>query len=259
MLLEDRVCVVSGVGPGLGRQVALGLAGQGAHVVLSARTESVLRQVASEVEGLGRKALVVPADITDKSHCQHLATTTAEQFGRIDVLVNNVFLVDNFQTFRKVDLDDWRRLVEVNLFGSLQVTQAIVPHMQHGQGASIVFLNSMVVRKPRPQEGGYSIAKGGLLIAARQLAKELGRFKIRVNSVLPGWMWGPQVKQYVEYLAEHRGVPTSEIVAEITGDIALGEIPTDEQVAGAVVFLASDLASAVTGHALDANGGEVFA
>lgn len=265
MLLEDRVCVVSGVGPGLGRQVSLALAKHGADVVLAARREEVLRSVAKEVEESGRRALVVPTDVTDAEQCEALAQTTVRKLGGVDVLVNNVFSADVYKTFRRVDLEDWRHLVDVNLFGPLQVTKAFVPHLQERQSnyeaqrTSIVFINTMAVRKPRPQEGGYTVAKGGLLSAAGVLAKELGRYRIRVNSVLPGWMWGPQVEEHVAFLASHRGVDKSEIIGEITKEIALGVIPTDEQVAGAVVFLASDLSAAVTGHALDANGGEVIA
>jgi NAD(P)-dependent dehydrogenase (short-subunit alcohol dehydrogenase family) len=263
VLLEDRVCVVAGVGPGLGRKVSLALADHGADVVLAARREEVLRNVAQEVEAAGRRALVLPTDVTDAAQCEALAATTVREFGRVDVLVNNVFAADVYKTFRRVELDDWRRLVDVNLFGPLQVTKAFIPHMQEHQSrhvaqrTSIVFVNSMAVRKPRPQEGGYAVAKAGLLSAASVLAKELGRHRIRVNSVLPGWMWGPQVEQYVDFLASHRAVDRSQIIDEITKDIALGVIPTDEQVAGCVIFLASDLSAAVTGHALDANGGEV--
>lgn len=259
MLLEGRVCVVSGAGPGLGRQVALLAARQGADVVLAARRQAVLEQVAAEVEALDRRALVVPTDITDTAQCAALVDRTMASFGRVDAVVNNAYVEDVFQTFRRVDLGEWRRLTEVNLFGPLQVTKAFVgPMIEQGHG-SIVFVNSMIVRKPMALQGGYAVSKGGLLAAARVLAKELGRFGIRVNSVLPGWMWGPQVELYVRMSAEGRGIPEDEVVAEITREIPLGAVPTDAEVAGAVVFLASDLAAAVTGQALDANGGEVFA
>lgn len=259
MLLEGRVCVVSGAGPGLGRQVALLAAAEGADVVLAARRQAVLEQVAEEVEKLGRTAVVVPTDITNAEQCAALAERTLESFGHIDALVNNAYTEDVFKTFRRVDLDDWRHISEVNVFGPLQVTKAFVPHMIEQGGGSIVFVNSMIVRKPMAQQGGYAVSKGGLLAAARVLAKELGRFHIRVNSVLPGWMWGPQVELYVRATAEQRGVAEEEVLTELTADIPLGRIPTDSDVAGAVVFLASDLAAAVTGLALDANGGEVFA
>jgi NAD(P)-dependent dehydrogenase (short-subunit alcohol dehydrogenase family) len=253
VLLEGHVCVVCGAGPGLGRQIALRAAGQGAAVALAARREETLREIASEVEEAGGRALVVPTDVTDRAQCERLAQTVVNEFDRIDSLVNNVFAADVFKTFRRADLDDWRQLVEVNLFGPLQTSQAVAGYMQRQHHGSIVFINSMVVRKPRAQEGGYTVAKGGLLTAARLLAQELGRHGIRVNSVLPGWMWGPQVEQYVTFLAEHRGTSKQEVIDEITSAIPLGTIPTDHEVAGVVVFLISDLASAVTGQAVDVN------
>ncbi len=260
MLLEDRVCVVAGVGPGLGRQVALLAARHGARVVLAARRQEVLEEVAGEIEGMGRRALVVPTDMTDAAQCRRLAETTLEKFGRGDAVVNNGYVEDVFKSFRKVDLDDWRRIVDVNLFGPLQVTQAFTPALVEQQGGSIVFVNSMIVRKqPSHPEGGYAVSKGALFTAARVLAKELARYGIRVNSVLPGWMWGPQVEAYVRWQSQRRSIPEDDVVAEITRDIPLGAIPSDAEVAGAVVFLASDLAAAVTGQAIDANGGEVFA
>ena len=258
MILEDRVCVVSGVGPGLGRQVALTAARQGAKVVIAARRREVLESVAAEIEELGRPGLVVPTDVTDKMQCEAAVTSALAEFGRIDALVNNVYAEDVFQSFRRVDLDEWRRLVEVNLFGNLQMTKAAVGPMQEAGGGTVVFVNSMVVRKPTMLQGGYAVAKGGLLTAARVLASELGRHNIRVNSVLPGWMWGPQVETFVKLSAERRGVAEDVVIEEITSAMALGSIPSDEDVAGAVVFLASPLSSGITGQTLDVNGGEVF-
>jgi NAD(P)-dependent dehydrogenase (short-subunit alcohol dehydrogenase family) len=257
-VFEGRVCIVSGVGPGLGREVVLLLAAQGADVVLGARTESVLEDVAGEVTALGRRALVVPTDVTDNAQCERLVAAAVDAYGRVDVLVNNAYVPDVFKTFEKVELDEWRRIVDVNLFGPLQVTKAVVPHMRAQGGGSIVFVNSMIVRKPMVLQGGYAVSKGALLTAAQVLAQELGRHHIRVNSVLPGWMWGPQVEAYVQFSAQRRGVPEQEIVDEITSSIPLGTVPTDDEVAQAVVFLASERAAAITGQALDVNGGEVF-
>jgi NAD(P)-dependent dehydrogenase (short-subunit alcohol dehydrogenase family) len=259
VILEGQVCVVSGVGPGLGRQVALAAARQGADVVLAARRREVLEAVAGEVEALGRRAMVVPTDVTDKARCENLAAAALAEFGKVDALVNNAYKEDVFQSFRKVDLDQWRRLAEVNLFGNLQVTQAFVGAMQEAGGGSVVFVNSMVTRKPAMLQGGYATAKGGLLVAARVLASELGRYQIRVNSVLPGWMWGPQVEGYVKMMADQRGVTEQAVIDEITAPMPLGRIATDEEVAGAVVFLASPMASGITGQALDVNSGEVLA
>ena len=258
MILEGRVCVVSGVGPGLGRQVALEAARQGADLVLAARRREVLEAVAAEVGEIGRRALVVPTDVTDRGQCEALAMATLTEYGRVDALVNNAYKEDVFQPFDQVDLDQWRRLTEVSLFGNLQVTQAFVGPLKEGGGGAVVFVNSMVTKKPSMNQGGYATAKGGLLVAARVLASELGAYNIRVNSVLPGWMWGPNVELYVKLMADQRGVDRQDIVDEITAPMALPAIPTDAEVAGTVVFLASPLAAGMTGQEVNVNGGEVF-
>jgi NAD(P)-dependent dehydrogenase (short-subunit alcohol dehydrogenase family) len=258
MLLKDKVAIVSGVGPGLGREIAVAFAREGASLVMGARTLSFLEEVAGEIEGLGARYAYVPTDITDRTQCERLAREAVEQFGRIDCLVNNAFMPDVYQLFEDVELDAWRRIMEVNLFGSLQVTKAVVPQMKRRGGGSIVFVNSMSMRKIRPTEGGYATSKGALMTAAQVLAKELGPHKIRVNSVVPGWMWGPPVQGYFAMREKAGGPSVQEQYDEVASAIPLGEIPPDEDCANAVVFFASDLSAVITGQALDVNGGEVF-
>jgi NAD(P)-dependent dehydrogenase (short-subunit alcohol dehydrogenase family) len=254
-LLEGKVAIVSGVGPGLGQAIARAMARDGAKVALAARNETYLKEVASSLDD----AIAVPTDITDPDQCRRLVEQTGEHFGGVDILANCAFRPDSLKRFEDADLAEWRELFEVNVFGTLQLTQAAVPALRARGGGAIVFVNSMVIRKTSAiPEGGYAASKGALFVAARVLAHELGHHKIRVNSVVPGWMWGPNVQMYVDYTAQKRGVSADEVKAEISKPMALGEIPTSEQVAEAVVFLASDRASAITGQALDVNGGEVF-
>lgn len=257
-LLAGRVCVVSGVGPGLGRRAAVALAAQGAQVVLAARRQSTLDDVATEIEAGGGQTLSVPTNIKDMAQCEQLMAAAAERFGGVDVVVNNAFRPDAFQAFADVDLDVWRKIVDTNLFGSLQMTKAALPYLRKSEHPSVVMVASMVARKPQPLQGGYAISKGALLAAVRVLAFELGAEGIRVNAVVPGWMWGPGVELYVQMTSEARGVPAQEVIDELTSRIALGRVPTDEEVAGSVVYLASDLSAALTGQAVDANGGELF-
>jgi NAD(P)-dependent dehydrogenase (short-subunit alcohol dehydrogenase family) len=257
MLLKDKVAVVSGVGPGLGKEIALALAREGAAVVLGARTEAQLKDVAAEIEGTGGRALWVQTNITDVEQCRRLVHTATDGFGRVDVLVNNAFRPDAFERFEDVDLDKWRRIFEVNVFGSLQLTKEVIPPMKAQGGGSIVFINSMIIRKVLPNQGGYAASKGALLTAAQVLARELGSYKIRVNSVVPGWMWGPSVEALFEMRAGE-GRSKQEQYDEIAREISLGVIPPDDDVANAVVFFASDRSALVTGQSLDVNGGEVF-
>jgi NAD(P)-dependent dehydrogenase (short-subunit alcohol dehydrogenase family) len=258
-LLSGKVCVVSGVGPGLGRQAARALAQHGADLVLAARRQSTLDEVLAEVSALGARAVAVPTDITDAEACARLMAAGVEQFGGVDVLVNNAFRFDAFEAFEDVDLARWRKIMDTNLFGSLQMTRAALPAMRARGGGSVVMVASMVTRQPQPAQGGYAISKGALLTATRVLAYELGPSNVRVNAVVPGWMAGPSVDIYVEMTSTGRGVPPQVVVDELNARVPLGRIPSDQDVAGAIVYLASDLSSAMTGQALDTNGGEIFA
>jgi NAD(P)-dependent dehydrogenase (short-subunit alcohol dehydrogenase family) len=224
---------------------------------MGARTESYLKELAAEIEGAGGRVLFSPTDITEVEQCRRLVATAIDGFGRVDALVNNAFAPDAFELFEHVDLAKWRRIFDVNVFGSLQLTQQVIEPMKAQGGGSIVFINSMVIRKILPNQGGYAASKGALMTAAQVLAKELGPHRIRVNSVVPGWMWGPNVEGWFHMRAKG-GPSVQEQYDEVAKDIPLGLIPPDGDCANAVVFFVSDLAAVVTGQALDVNGGEVF-
>ena len=258
MLLAGRVGIVSGIGPGLGRAIALALAREGADVVLAARTAPALEDVAAEVRAAGRRALAVPTDVTRPEQCRQLAEAAHDAFGRIDVLVNNAFRSGPYEPVEQASLEDWRKVFDVNLFGTLALCQAVVPFMKVQGGGSIVMINSMSMRVIEPRFGGYAASKGALLTAAQTMAKELGASGIRVNSVVPGYIWGPALERYFADLARQRGTTPEAVYAEVASRTALGRIPTSEDVAAAVVFFASDLSRAVTGQALDVNAGHYF-
>ncbi len=257
-MLEDKVAVVTGVGPGLGQATAAAFAREGAAVGLVARNEDRIREVADRITAAGGRALPLPADVTDAEQCARVVAATVEEYGGFDCLVNSAFRPDLYGPFEHVDLARWRGIFEVNLFGALQLTQAAIPHLKQAGSASVVMVGSMSMRRIRGGEGGYAASKAALYTATQVLAKELGPDGIRVNTVVPGWIWGPSVRSYVEWESERRGVAADEIVAEIEARIPLGFIPAPEDVAEAIVFLASDMSRTVTGQGLDVNGGEYF-
>jgi len=258
MLLENRIAIVSGIGPGMGRDISLAFAREGAHLVLGARTRSAVDELAAEIRGLGRRAIGVPTDIAKAEDCHRLARAAEEEFGRIDVLVNNAFRGMSFRAIEDDTMEDWRQIFDVNVFGSLELTKAVVPAMKRQGGGSIVMINSMSMRIIEPQHGGYAASKGALYIAAQTLAKELGRYKIRVNTVVPGYIWGPSLQGYFKHLAAQQGTTPETIYAGVASQTALNHIPDSEEIADAVVFFASDLSRVVTGQALDVNGGHFF-
>jgi NAD(P)-dependent dehydrogenase (short-subunit alcohol dehydrogenase family) len=242
----------------MGRDISLACAREGADIVLAARSAGKLEAVASEVEALGRRALCVPTDITDEDQCVALADAAQEKFGRLDVLVNNAFIQPPFETIEDNDMKAWHKGFEVNVFGSIQMTKAVIPHMKANGGGSVVFINSMSARRIQKEFGVYSASKSALLTAAKTLALELGEYQIRVNSVVPGYIWGDSVEWYFRFLAEQEGVSPEEKYDQVASETALHHLPTSAEIADAVVFFASDLSRVVTGQALDVNGGHWF-
>lgn len=259
MMLKDKVVIVSGIGPGLGSKLAILAIEEGAKVVLAARTGAKLDQLESDLHKQGvnsDRILKVPTDISDQDACKALAAKTIAAFGRIDVLINSAYDPGTMAAVDQVDLTEWQRPFEVNLFGSLKLSQAVIPQMRSQGCGSIVMINTMAVHKPMAFNGGYAASKAALAAASANLAMEVGKDGIRVNSVYMGWMWGYSVEQYMTEAAKQRGVDIQVLKQEVIEHIPLGRIPEDGECAKAAIFFASDYSSAVTGASLDVNGGE---
>jgi NAD(P)-dependent dehydrogenase (short-subunit alcohol dehydrogenase family) len=255
MLLRDKVVVVAGIGPGLGRSIALASAREGADVVLAARTASRLDDVAKEVTALGRRGLTVPTDLTDADAAERLAEAARDAFGRVDALVYNALAMPPIKELRHVGLDAVSASFDANVVAALRLTRLFVPALAKSNG-SVVMINSMVVRFSQRTMGPYKLAKAALLAMAQSLATELGPQGIRVNSVAPGHIWGDSLKWYFGYLAKKRGVTVEQVYNETAAPLDLGRLPEPDEIADAVVFLASPMARAITGQCLDVNCGE---
>lgn len=254
-LLAGKVVVVSGAGPGLGRSVALACASQGADVVLVARRTSRLERIAQEITAFGRRAECIVADVTDGAACAAAAAQIDELFGRLDVVVNNAFHPGDYARFDDADFDAWRDTFDVNLWGTLAFTRAMLPLLEQSDDSRIIMINTMSVQKIEEASGAYAASKAALASVTKTLARELGPKGVRVNSVHPGYIWGDAVEWYLNHLAQERGVTFDEVHAEVAGQTALGYLPPADEIAGAVVFLASPLARAVTGQSINVNAG----
>jgi NAD(P)-dependent dehydrogenase (short-subunit alcohol dehydrogenase family) len=255
MLLRDKVIVVAGVGPGLGRAVALASAREGADVVLAARTASRLDDVAKEVTALGRSGLAVPTDLNDADAAAHLADAARQAFGRVDGLVYNALAMPPIKDLGQVSLDAVTASLDGNVVAALRLIRLFTSALAESRG-SVVMIGSMVVRFSQRRMGPYKLAKAAQLAMAQSLATELGPQQIRVNSVAPGHIWGDSLKWYFGYLAGQRGVAAQQIYDETAAGIDLGRLPEPDEVADAVVFLLSSMARAITGQCLDVNCGE---
>jgi NAD(P)-dependent dehydrogenase (short-subunit alcohol dehydrogenase family) len=258
VLLQNKVAIVSGIGPGMGRDISLAFAREGARLALAARSPGKLEKALAEVRAAGAEAISVPTDITQPEDCARLVAAAEKAFGRVDVLVNNAFHQGSYVPVESADLEKWREPFEVNVLGTLRLTQQVIPLMKKQGGGSIVMINSMVIRDVLPTMADYAASKAALMAATQGLARELGPSKIRVNSVVPGYIWGPSLQWYFGDLARKRGITPQQVYDEIAANTALRHLPTSEEIAPAVVFFASDLSRVITGQSLDVNGGHVF-
>jgi NAD(P)-dependent dehydrogenase (short-subunit alcohol dehydrogenase family) len=255
MILEDKVVVISGVGPGLGRSLALAASAEGASVVCMARTASFVAEVADEVAQRGGSALAVPGDITSVEDCARVAAEVEDRFGRVDGLVNSAFTAGTIALFEDADLDDWRRVFEVNVFGTLSLIRAMLPLLRRGGGRAIINVNTMSAARPMRMQGAYGASKAALELLTRQLAVELGSSGLRVNTVYCGPMRGPNLSDAMDKWAVRRGESREAVEAAVASNMALDRIPEDAEAARVIVLLLSDHAGIVTGAALHATAG----
>jgi NAD(P)-dependent dehydrogenase (short-subunit alcohol dehydrogenase family) len=254
-LLEDKVVVISGVGPALGTTLARRCAENGADLVLAARTAQRLDDVAQQVVDIGRRAVAVGTDITDDAQVQNLVATALDAYGRVDVLINNAFRVPSMKPLADTTFQHIRDAIELTVLGALRLTQEFTPALAQAKG-SVVNVNSMVVRHSQAKYGAYKMAKSALLAMSQSLATELGEHGIRVNSVVPGYIWGDTLKGYFNHQAGKYGTTVAAIYAATAAASDLKRLPTEDEVASAILFMASDLSSGITGQSLDVNCGE---
>ncbi len=258
MILKNKVVIISGIGPGLGRELALIAAREGADLAIAARTPVKLEEIAQEIAALDSEARVVscPTDIQNRSDCRQLVANTIDAYGRVDILINSAYTTGAYALASDADLEDWRKTMNVNLFGTMNLIQETVPFMQKAGRGSIVNVNTKVARMPHETMGGYAVSKAALRMATTQLAKELGKYRIRVNSVFPGWMWGATVESGLQAMADEQGITLQEVRAKIARALPLGDIPEDGECAKSILALASDYFMAATGVCLDLSAGE---
>ncbi len=254
-MLDGKVVVISGVGPALGTTLARRCAENGADLVLAARTVQRLEDVAKQVSDLGRRAVSVGTDITDDDQVDNLVEESLKAYGKVDVLINNAFRVPSMKPLANTTYDHIRDAIELTVLGALRITQGFTPALANTNG-SIVNVNSMVVRHSQAKYGAYKMAKSALLAMSQSLATELGEQGIRVNSVVPGYIWGDTLKGYFNHQAGKYGTTVEQIYDAAAVNSDLKRLPTEDEVASAILFMASDLSSGITGQTLDVNCGE---
>ena len=248
MKLDGKVAIVTGGGRGIGRAIVLSLAREGADVVVDDIDLETANAVADEVRTLGRKALVIKADVSNLKEVNQMVKKTLDTFGKIDILVNNAGYLAPPRSgpgdFRKDKEEEWDKMLNVNLKGVIYCCKPVVKHMRERMSGKIINISSDA-GKIGARDIVYSASKGGVIAFTKALAKQLAPYGINVNSVSPGQIDTPMLKVYKKDYVEKNYIPK----------IPMGRLGKPEEVAALVTFLASDDSSYITGQIISPDGG----
>jgi len=242
--LEGQVAIVTGGGTGIGRGIALEFAKAGADVVVASRKLANLEKVAEEVRALGRRSLAVQTDISRKTDVDNLVQKVMGEFGAIDILVNNAAVLGKFSLLEAPE-DEWDRVIDTNLKGYYLCCQAVGKRMVERKRGNIINIASTAAFEGG---GSYNISKAGVVNFTRGIARELGRYNIRVNAIAPGWVITDMAKYIMREDPER-------LRREAEATIPLGRMAEPSDIASVALFLASDASSLITGQTIVVDGG----
>ncbi|PKK83185.1 MAG: hypothetical protein CVT49_09740 [candidate division Zixibacteria bacterium HGW-Zixibacteria-1] len=246
--LKNKVSLITGASRGIGRAAAIMFAQAGSHVIINYRKEATAaEEVKRECEKHGVRAMTVAADIADRGQVNRMVDDVISKFGRIDVLVNNAGIWE----YNAIDGMDEARLkatLDINVLGTFYPTMAVVPHMKKQKSGNIINISSTAGQRGEAFHSPYAASKGAIISLTKSWAPELIMHNIRVNCVAPGWVDTDMSRESLE----------SDEVADILRLIPMGRVGTPEELAGPILFLASDLSTFVVGEILNVNGGAVL-
>lgn len=241
--LDGKIALVTGASQGLGRAAALKLAQQGATLVLAARQADKLQALADEIAAAGGKAHALQLDLSKPESIPAQIAGLPEDFAGIDILVNNAGITRD-GLFMRMSLEQWREVIDTNLTGSFAVTRELIRGMMKKRSGRVIFVSSVIGLMGNAGQANYAAAKAGMIGLAKSLARELGSRSITVNVVAPGFIETAMTEALDEKVRK-----------EIAENIVLRRVGSPDEIASAIVYLASDEAAYVTGHVLNVSGG----
>lgn len=249
--------VISGVGPGTGRALALAFATEGAHLVLSCRNPDRISDIAEEARDKGATSVLTAAcDITDAHARSALVQRIRDEHGRLDVLVNNAFTTGHIGPLVGSDpAQAWRAAFAVNVFGTMGLSVDLMPLLAEANGC-VISIGTLAAHKAQPNIAGYGASKAALVAAMRSLAVEVATHGVRVNMITPSHIDGPNLALGTRFAAQARGVDEEVVRSEYMDEGLLRHITTPEEIADCARFLASDAARSMTGQNLHLNNGQ---
>jgi NAD(P)-dependent dehydrogenase (short-subunit alcohol dehydrogenase family) len=252
---SGKTVIVTGGGYGIGKQIALTFGRLGANVVVAARSRAKLEAVAEELRGMNTDPLALTVDIGIESTVRDMAEAVADKYGGMDVLVNNAAITGPTAIIPDIDPADWRAVVDINLSGTFYCCKHVSKFMLKAGSGNIITISSVAGRTAYPLRAPYAVTRWGVIGLSHTLAAELGPLGIRVNTVVPGPIEGDRSNRVFVARAEAEDKDVEEIRQFFTKDIPIGRMPTEQEVANCVVYLASDLSTGIHGQTIQVDGG----
>lgn len=255
MRFEGKTAIVTGAGYGIGEAIAMALAREGARVVLAARSREKIQAVAHAIEGMDRKALAIPTDIVEEHAVERMIERTIHEFGRVDILVNNAGIAGPTRPITEITAEEWDETVDINLRGAFFCAKHVARRMIPAGRGSIVNVSSVAGRIGYPMRSPYAASKWGMIGLSHTLAAELGDKGIRVNCVCPGPVAGDRMNDVIAARAKAMGITVEAAHHATVRGTPLNRMVTADEVAQAVLFLAGEDSSGMTGQAFNVCGG----
>ncbi len=256
MKLADRIAVVTGAAKGMGRDICLTLAREGANLTIAAREVGPLEALGREITALGRKAIIVPTDVTDEPAVERLVARARETFGRIDILVNAAGVTGPIETpVQEIKVDDFRFVLEANVLGTFLPTKHVLPGMIARKYGKVVNISGTSGLRGYKYRAAYSSSKWALRGFTRTVALEVGPHNINVNALHPGIVAGDRMDKLCREKGKKRGWTPEQVHQEYVNEMALRRVTTSQDIANAVLYLASDDSKNMTGQSVTVDGG----
>ncbi|MEF8780983.1 MAG: SDR family NAD(P)-dependent oxidoreductase [Haloferacaceae archaeon] len=258
MSLVGQTAIVTGAGRGIGRAISLELAEQGADIVAADIDSDGMAETKAQVEERGRSALTVKMDLRDHDEVQGAVSQALEEFGSIEILVNNAGISGPTLSCDEMPVEDWDDTLSINLRGAFLMCREVIPSMKEQEYGRVVNIASVSGKRPVPNRTPYAASKMGMIGLTRSLAAEVGEYDINVNAVCPGSVEGPRIERVFDRFAEARGTTSEEVKRGELNKSARRELVRPESVAKSVAMLCSEASDQMTGQDLNVSAGKVM-
>jgi NAD(P)-dependent dehydrogenase (short-subunit alcohol dehydrogenase family) len=255
MKLDGKVSIVTGGGRGIGRVISLRFASEGASVVVSGTTKENLDAVAREIRDQGGRAIAAVADVADEAMVERLVAATLEEFGRIDILINNAGIAGPTALATAVTREDWDRTLAINLTGAFLCAKHVLPHLIEQRSGRIINITSIAGLRAYALRSPYSASKWAMIGLTRTLAEEAGRYDITVNAIAPGPVRGPRIESVIRNRAAQLNRSFESVEGDYVEPTALKRMVEEDDIAAMALFLASEEGRNITGETLNISSG----